>query len=102
MTRDKKLEAIEQMKFDCQLRMDQMNYDLVSARGILYNLGFTGEETDEVIELIRLGGFTNCLDPSVYVKGVNGKVMRPGEGACYWGPDQMLSRLECLFHREVR
>lgn len=99
MTRDQKLEAIKQMKIDCEIKMDIGNYEMVSARGILYNLGYHGDDCDDVIELIRLGGFTNCLDPSVWTRDRNGKKIIPSEDVCHWGPDQMLSRLKCLFIR---
>jgi hypothetical protein len=98
MTKDQKLEAIEQMKSHCELILEG-DWEMLSARGCLYTLGFHGEDADEVIELIRLGGFTNCLDPSVYIAQESGKTMLPNEDACYWGPDQLLSRLQCLFIR---
>lgn len=100
MTKEQKLNAIAQMKSHCQLKIESNDYESVSARGILYTLGFTAEETDETIELIRLGGFTNCLDNSVFVIDmVTGKKNFPDQQVCYWGPDQLLSRLQCLFIR---
>lgn len=95
MNKDQKLEAIEQMKAHCRLVIETKDYEMLSARGTLYTLGFTSDEADSVIDLIRLGGFTNCLDPNVYMTK-DGKRIYPGADVCYWGADQLLSRLQCL------
>ena len=96
MTATQIQEAIDQMKSDCQLRVDGDRYEAVSARGILYALGFSSEdEADQVLARLFEGGFTYCLDPKFH----KGNEARISEGVCYFGPDQMLSRIQSCFWR---
>jgi hypothetical protein len=103
MTKEQVNEAIEQMKIQCDLKM--ANYELVSARGTLYELGYNREDTDQVISAIYEGGFTYCLDPELPAthydpdnpKAIKGMVTDYASAdACHWGPDQLKSRLEFL------
>ena len=84
-------EAIAQMKTHCDLKM--VEYESISARGTLYELGYHGEDAEQVLQRIYDGGFTYCLDPD-YHKGDNERI---NESVCYWGPDQLRSRLDSLF-----
>lgn len=77
-------EAIRQMCTHCDLKM--RDYEPVSARGVLYELGFGEDEAETVLEYLDANGFTYCLD-RFYGN-------RPSAQACYWGPDQLKSRLE--------
>lgn len=95
--------AIEQVKVHCDLLME--NYESVSMRGALYTLGFTTEEADEVIRYCSERGFKYCLDPMIAAthfdpnnpRAVNNMITdRPSAQACYWGPDQLKSRLQSL------
>lgn len=93
MTKDQIREAITQMKTHCEIKMPA--YEMISARGALYELGFHGEDAEEVLEALFEGGFTYCLDPHFH------RSPRADEGpisadVCYWGPDQLLSRLDCV------
>lgn len=96
MTEDQVKDAIRQVKVHCDLLMS--NYDLVSMRGALYTLGFSTDEANAVIDYCADKGFTYCLDPSIQsYSGVEDKHFYPPEDACHWGPDQLKSRLECLY-----
>jgi len=94
-------EAIEQVLVHCEHKYFDA-YQGVSLRGSLYDLGFSSEAADEVIEFVYAGGFTYCLDPSKSAThfdpnnpaATNDMVTDyPSEDACYWGPDQLASRL---------
>ena len=93
MTKEQTLDAIEQMKVHCKMTMEG-DYDYLSARGTLYTLGFHGEECEHVLKTLFDGGFKNCLDPSY-------SEIRISEDVCYWGADQLLSRLQSIWIREA-
>lgn len=95
MTKEEINQAIEQMKTHCDVKMS--NYEPVSARGILYELGFH-EEAEDVLQNIYDRGFTYCLDPQFESAGVypDFKPEYPKPDVCYWGPDQLKSRLQAL------
>jgi hypothetical protein len=95
MTNDQITEAIAQMKSDCELRVAGERYDGITARGQLYTLGFSSEEADEVLARLFEGGFTYCLDPKFH-KGAKARI---DSGVCYFGPDQLLSRIQSCFWR---
>jgi hypothetical protein len=91
-------EAIEQMKTHCELKM--VNYEPISARSCLYELGYHGEDTEQVLQRIYDGGFTVCLDSHFKSQGVYPDFTPeyPSPDVCYWGPDQLKSRLDSLFY----
>lgn len=100
LTKQQIEEAVVQMKTSCDLKMK--GYEPVSARGLLNELGFGGD-ADQVLEYLFEGGFTYCLDPKFAAthfdpnnpEAVNGMVTDHAPArACYWGPDQLKSRLE--------
>lgn len=95
MTVEQAIEAIEQLKADCQRLVEANDYHAVSARGQLYSLGFSEAETDEVLASLFEGGFTYCLDPKFH----KGNEARISSGVCYFGPDQLLSRIDSCFWR---
>jgi len=85
-------EAIEQMKVHCDLAMPE--YSPVCARGVLNDLGY-GADVEQVLQHIFDGGFTYCLDPH-YHKSPSNDLGPVSGDVCYWGPDQLKSRLECV------
>ena len=90
MTKAQISEAIDQMKVSCDLKM--ANYEMVSARGLLYELGYHGDDAEAVLQACADSGFNYCLDPAYHVSPSND----PGPisaDVCYWGPDQLKSRL---------
>jgi hypothetical protein len=92
------VDAIQQAQSHCQLMMEQEDYTPIALRGVLYTLGFTTSEADEVIEYCRREGFNYCIDPMVPTKDANsGEYRSTPEFACYWGPDQLLSRLHWVY-----
>lgn len=80
-------EAIAQMICHCKMMMEQGEYEAVSARGVLYTLGFEAD-ADEILAFIASRGFDYCLDPMFGD--------HPSRFACYWGPDQLESRLQFI------
>jgi len=94
MTRDQIIEAIAQMGVTCDLAMS--DYRAVSARSVLIELGYS-DDADEIIEAIAEAGFSYCLDSHVKCSsGHDASEAYPEQSVCYWGPDQLKSRLECL------
>lgn len=61
-------------------------------------MGYNSEEADEVVIYCAHRGFTNCIDPMIAVRTYSSdfKPEFPVEDVCYWGPDQLLSRLDSL------
>jgi hypothetical protein len=95
MTTEKKIEAIEQMKIHCDLLM--RDYQPVSARSALRDLGYDGNNLLEVLQFIADGGFDYCLDHQIRMTGHHeARGEFPDRDVCYWGPDQLKSRLQCL------
>lgn len=96
MTDEQIREAVEQVKCHCDLLMN--GYRPVSLRDALRDLGFHGEDRDEVIYWVAERGFEYCLDPLIACKGPDG-YESPNYEVCFWGPDQLKSRLDCLESR---
>jgi hypothetical protein len=95
MTTDQVNDAIRQLHSFCRAREEIKDYESMSARGVLYDLGYEEDEADEVLVAIYQGGFTHCLDPSFKGQGVYPDFVPeyPPAFACYWGPDQLRSRV---------
>lgn len=99
-TTDKIIDAIKQVISLCDDL--QADYEPVSMRGALYTLGYDEDQADAVINYCAANGFNYCIDPSISAthfdpnnrNAVNDMVTdRPSADACYWGPDQLKSRL---------
>jgi hypothetical protein len=84
-------EAIAQMVSHCK-DLEHNDYHSVSARGVLYTLGYEAD-VDQILQRIYDGGFTYCLDSNFRTKD-NEYVT---SDVCYWGPDQLRSRLNSLY-----
>lgn len=96
LNEDQVNEAIVQMISTCDLKMAPGQYESCSARSVLNELGYH-EDADQVIRHIAEGGFTNCLDPIIPTKSYpDFKEEFPVYAVCFWGPDQLKSRLESL------
>lgn len=87
-------DAVQQMIVHCKLVQENGAYEPISARGCLRTLGFDGEELDEVLHYIASRGFTYCLDSRVKQEGAHNDY--PPQFACWWGPDQLESRLRAV------
>jgi hypothetical protein len=95
-------EALEQVLVSCELA--QAEYTPMAMRSALIDLGYSSD-ADQIVAFVAAGGFTYCMDPSVSAthydpnnrEAVNGMVTDyPGPDACFWGPDQLASRLRSL------
>jgi hypothetical protein len=71
-------------------------YEMHSARSLLYMLGYDTDQANEVIVAIADQGFSYCLDSTVPSNDENGKLIYPSSDVCFWGFDQLLSRLWCI------
>jgi hypothetical protein len=96
MVKDKILEAIQQVIVTCELKM--VNYEMVSLRSALYECGYTQPQADDVIRYAAKHGFGYCVDSMIAIKDMDDPSIarRPSPDSCYWGPDQLASRLHCL------
>lgn len=74
-------------------------WDYNSVRGVLYKLGYHGQDCEQMITLIAKAGFDYCMDPQVPCKDESGNYYSPNEDACHWAPDQLLSRLHFIDSR---
>jgi hypothetical protein len=95
-------EAIKQMKSDCQLSVEKYKqgvgeYESLSARMVLRRLGFDTADTLQVLQAIAARGFDYCLDAHIPMTGHHeAQGEYPDWQVCYWGADQLLSRLNSL------
>lgn len=76
-------------------------YEMCSARGVLYTLGYNSDDAHTVLKYIHEDGFAYCLDfefPSQALKadGETRETIYPDQQVCYWGADQLHSRLMCV------
>lgn len=102
MTPEQIYDAIRQMRSFVRGREDAYkegidDYIMVSAREVLYTLGYSGDESDEVLTYVHENGFNYCLDTLFPVKNEKGEFERTPEFATYWGIDQLRSRLDCVY-----
>jgi len=102
MTEQQLQEAVGRMIESTHQMMDDYRkadgeYRTVSARGVLRDLGFDGNDLQQVLEFIAAGGFDYCLDPAIPMTGHHdARGQRPARDVCYWGADQLESRLRSL------
>jgi hypothetical protein len=71
-------------------------YQMVSMRSALVALGYDNAAQNEIIRAVAEQGFTYCLDHTVSATHYVGEEMEtgyPSSDVCYWGPDQLKSRL---------
>jgi len=95
LTTDQIHEAIKQVMVTCDLKM--VGYEPVSMRSALQECGYRGDQAQQVLQHCADGGFDYCLDYTIPMTGhhmANGE--KPDYEVCYWGPDQLKSRLQCL------
>ena|SRR5215831_9733988 len=99
MTEAQIVEALQQVVIDCKI-LEDTDYHSVSLRGELYKLGYDEENADACIRYAHKGGFTHCIDPMFPSKSHEDGSDEPTPSfACYWGPDQLRSRLEWFLPR---
>lgn len=98
LSTNQKREAVAQMRSHCDLSMAKYEtgvgeYESLSARSVLYELGYDEGEADEVLTFVAERGFNYCVDPIIPNPNTG---ERPPRHACYWGADQLLSRLDFI------
>jgi hypothetical protein len=97
MTRKQIIEAVAQARSHCRLQEEIGEFTPISLRGVLYTLGYDSYQAECVIRFVAAQGFNYCVDP--WITNPSGE--RPPEFTCYWGPDQLRSRLDSI-HIEAR
>lgn len=88
------LEALSRIRAEAQRIEQAGDWRYVSVRSLACELGFS-----ELVPLILAEcverGFSYCLDHTVSsLDGVTKERIFPSEEVCYWGPDQLRSRLD--------
>lgn len=99
LTPDQIREAVDKVKDLCDAKMD--GYQMVSLRSALEELGYNTPDRNQVIRWVAYRGFTYCLDHIIlstwWDSNANKEVSEyPNWEVCYWGPDQLKSRLNSL------
>jgi hypothetical protein len=75
------------------------DYTMISLRKALVRYqGISQEKADEIIRWVAEKGFSYCLDPIITTSMVGGEMetIAPSYDVCFWGPDQLKSRLRCV------
>jgi hypothetical protein len=88
-------EALQQIR-DEAMRLEDEPYEFVSVRSIALKLGHK-KLLPQILTAVADGGFDYCMDPDIPMTGAheaNGEY--PDPNVCYWGPDQLRSRLDSL------
>lgn len=97
MTEEKIHLAIGKMIAACDAKMATGKYPMVSARSVLRELDYDASDQQTVLLHIAAGGFDYCLDHTIVMSGHHeGRGEKPDHAVCWWGPDQLASRLQCL------
>jgi hypothetical protein len=102
MTAAQIADAFAQMQSHCNLLWEgykegSRDYEMVTAREVLYTLGFNQDQADEVLGKIAEAGFSYCLDPHIKCDGGPGERREyPSYAVCAWGVDQLKSRLDSV------
>ena len=95
LTEDEIKTAIFKMKKYCDREMS--NYTPVAARSVLNALMYEEPELEQILQFIYDAGFQYCFDHKfISSNGMDGTKEYPAASVCYWGPDQLKSRLECI------
>lgn len=94
MTQEEKINAINKVIDLCKTRQDA--YTMTSLRSALTTLQYHPEDTQEVIEFVA-ESWDYCLDHTIPMTGSHEAASeKPDWRVCYWGPDQLASRLYCV------
>jgi hypothetical protein len=80
---------------------DVLPYTMVSARSVLKHLNYTPEEQNQILAHMSHEGFNYCLDPRIphvmhNTETGDTRQEFPPEHACWWGMDQLRSRLQSI------
>jgi hypothetical protein len=95
------VEAITKVKALCDEHYAD-GYRMISMRSGLIEAGYSrDDQISAVLEYVAARGFEYCLDHTIECSsGATGKPRsRPSRDVCWWGPDQLKSRLDCLSSR---
>ena len=93
LNEDQLKEAVGQMIIHCRNLMAFEPGAQASAREILVELGYDGEELENVLRWIASRGFRYCLDTTIQHQQQS---EGPSYWACVWSIDQLESRLQCV------
>lgn len=101
MTENDIKQAVARMVNHCTIlntayKDELLPYEMASARNVLMCLNYSKRDQDLVLGYLHAHGFSYCLDPMFATKNEAGDWEPTPEFACWWGIDQLLSRLRCV------
>lgn len=91
------LEALQAIRAEAHRREDLKPYQMASVRSLANELGFS-KLLPVILRACVEGGFSYCVDQDIPTNGPDGEEF-PDWQVCYWGCDQLRSRLDCVDHR---
>jgi hypothetical protein len=90
-------DAVQQILDEARRIENAPGYEMVSVRSLYTKLAMTNPPLDEVLRAISDAGFNYCLDHTIRIEGHNdARGEFPHRDVCYWGADQLRSRLSCV------
>jgi hypothetical protein len=93
------LADIRAIRAEAAAREKAPGYKMGSVRSIAHDLSIPDDRLEAVLMACVDGGFSYCLDETIATKDRDGKWSKPSWRVCYWGPDQLRSRLDCVDYR---
>lgn len=90
------LEALQAIRAEAA-RLERDDYKVVSVRSLWHDLELT-VPLAKVLAACAEGGFTYCLDYTIPIRmnTDSGTHDHPHQDTCYWGADQLRSRLDTV------
>ena len=98
------LDALRAIRAEAKRLETGHGYPPVSVRSLHTDLKLETPLVD-ILEACVDGGFSYCLDHTIEATSYSGgeeHTGRPSRDVCYWGPDQLRSRLDCVDFRIYR
>jgi hypothetical protein len=86
------LAALKAIRAEAYGREQAPGYAMASVRSLAGELGFA-ELLPDILEVCAANGFGYCLDETIPC-GTDHEL--PDRNVCYWGCDQLRSRLDCV------
>lgn len=87
---------IEQIIKEAIEQCDTGEYRVITLRQLLAEVGCIDDEADLIIRYVADHGFNYCVDPIIAIPSSSDVTSYPPKSGCYYGVDQLKSRLECL------
>ena len=92
---DPVLHALKAIRAEAHRLEESPGYHFESVRSLAERLGF-GHMLEEILYVCASNGFSYCLDRTIASHGPDGPREFPPQDVCFWGADQLRSRLDCV------